>query len=66
MFAQIISVLSAIPQILGAIKALIGFVREMTIKRKQDELTKVEEDIKNAKTEDDFRNAADRLSKSGD
>ena len=48
----------------GIAKAIDSYKTAKEIKR-QDELTNVEKDIENAKTEDDFRNAADKLSNSG-
>ena len=45
----------------GIAKAIDAYKIKKEIKR-QDDLTQIEKDIDNAKTEDDFRNAADKLS----
>lgn len=57
----IVQVILALPKIIGAIRALISFASEMREKQRQNELNKLKEEIKNAETEDDFRNATRKL-----
>lgn len=57
----IVNVILALPKIIGAIKALIAFANEMQERKRVSDLEKLKEEIKNAKSEDDFRNAASKL-----
>lgn len=57
----IVQIILALPQIIKAFAALWSFAREVQEKKKQADLDQLKEDIKNAKTEDDFRNAARKL-----
>lgn len=61
MLGTIIKVVLALPEIIRAAMAIISFIEDQKAKAKEAELQKLKEDIKNAKSEDDFRNVADRL-----
>lgn len=65
MLLKIIQLILAIPQILGAVKALFDFMEDMAERDKEKKAQELKREIENAETEDDFRNAADKLSKLG-
>jgi hypothetical protein len=60
-----VKLLTLLKEFWGVIaKAIDAYKVKREIKR-QDDLTQVERDIEHAKTEDDFRDAADKLSNAG-
>lgn len=56
-----LKVILAIPDIVRAIKALIDFVNEQQEQKRVNDLKKLKQEIENAKSDDDFRDAVDKL-----
>lgn len=62
---QIIQLILAIPEILRAVMALISFAQDQQAKKEKADADKLKREIEDAESEDDFRRAADGLSKLG-